>query len=480
MLLGVTLGLGLFNKLSILFLGLSIFVCLWFVPQRKFYKSPWIWLAGVIALLFLTPWIIWQIQQDWYYLGVAADYSGGLAYVSSFPEWIWGQILPNNMIAFPIWVTGLVLLLFSSKWKTYRLFGFMYVFLFFMYFFIGAKFYFLIPMYSILLVVGSIKIEEILDNKSWQKLTKKMLLTLLPVSYILLSIPFLPMIVPLLPLEHLVNYMSVIGVTAGVRQENNQLDELPQHYADRFGWEEMVDQIAEIYDSVSTTTKDKIGIFTENWGQAGAIHLLGQKYDLPEPTSFHGWYYYETIRKHEVLNNYIVIGRPDLTLASLFNEVTLCGIYTHPYCMPYENNKPIYFCTNPKFDLKAYLLVSKNIDPHFIDLLRNQSVQAAIEYYHTSMKENPRIPLFTEGQINSLGYEFLYNQKFKEAIALFKLNVEVFPASFNVYDSLGEGYMENKKYDLAIKNYKKSLEINPKNSNGIEKLKEIEKLLNPR
>jgi tetratricopeptide (TPR) repeat protein len=475
-LLGITLGLGLFNKLSILFLGLSIFVCLWLVPQRKFYKSIWIWLAGLIALTFLTPWIIWQINQDWYYLGLAADYSGGLAYVPSFLEYIWGQILPNNIFTLPVWIGGLGFLLFSTKWKPYRLFGFMYVFLFFLYFIIGAKFYFLIPMYSILLVVGSIKIEEILENQTWRNMTRKIVQTILPISYFLLSLPFLPMIMPILPVEYLVHYTSALGVTGGVRQENKELNQLPQHFADRFGWEEMVDQTAGIYDSLRTTIKDEIGIFTENWGQAGAIHLFGKKYDLPEPISFHGWYYYETLRKHEALDNYIVIGRPYLALSSLFNDVTLCGIYTHPYCMPYENNKPIYFCTNPKFDLNAYLQVSKNIDPRFIDLLRNQSVQAAIEYYHTSIKQNPRIPLFTEGQMNSLGYEYLFKQQYKEAIALFKLNVQVFPNSFNVYDSLGEAYMENGQYDLAILFYNKSLELNPNNTNAVEKIKEIEQI----
>jgi tetratricopeptide (TPR) repeat protein len=476
-LLGITLGLGLFNKLSILFLGFSIFACLWLVPQRHFYKSIWIWLSGTIALIFLIPWIIWQVEQNWYYVGVAAGYSGGLAYVASFPEYIWGQILPNNIFNLPVWLTGLGLLLFSSNWKTYRFFGFIYILLFFLYFFIGAKFYFLMPLYAILIVIGSIKIESFIDNRNWEKIKRKTILVLVTVLYVLLSLPLLPMIVPLLPVEILVQYTSALGVNAGVRQENKVLNQLPQHIADKFGWEELVDQTAEIYDSVRTELDEDVGIFTENWGQASAIHLFGKKYNLPEPTSFHGWYYYETLRKHEALDNYIVIGRPDLTLASLFYEVTLCGIYTHPYCMPYENNKQIYFCTNPKFDLNAYLLVSKNIDPRFIDLLRNQNVRAAIEYYHTSVKENPRIPLFTEAQVNNLGYEFLYNQRYKEAIALFKLNVEVFPNSFNVYDSLGEAYMENRQYDLAILFYNKSLELNPNNTNAVDKLKEIEQII---
>jgi tetratricopeptide (TPR) repeat protein len=142
--------------------------------------------------------------------------------------------------------------------------------------------------------------------------------------------------------------------------------------------------------------------------------------------------------------------------------------------MPYENNKPIYLCSKPKFDLKQYWLVDRNINPRFQKIMREQNVQAAIDYYHQSLEKNPTIPLFTERQINALGYEYLFKSQINEAIVLFKLNVDVFPESSNVYDSLGEGYMVNGQYDLAIINYKKSLDINPNNTNAIGKLKEIE------
>ena len=475
-LLGITLGLGLFNKASILFLGLAIFICLWLVPQRRFYKGIWIWLAGLIALMFLIPWILWQIEHDWYFLSIAADYSGGVANRYSFPEYVWNQLLPNNIFSFPVWITGLGLLLFSNMWKSYRLFGFMYVFLFLLYFFIGAKFYFLMPMYSILLVIGSIKIEQFITNQNWKSGVKKIGRFVLPLTYLLLSLPLLPMIVPILPVEQLVKYTALVGIDAGIKTEDNQLDQLPQHIADKFGWEEMVVQTAHIYDSVFTELNDEVGIVTDNWGQASAIHLFGRKYNLPEPVSAHGWYYFQSLIKHNPVNNYISIGQSGDRLRTLFEEVRLCGVFTHPYCMPRENNKPIFLCKNPKFDLMAYWLVTKNINHHFLTTLRNHGVEAAINFYYSSREKEPRIPLFTERQINALGYEFLVNKQYDDAIALFELNLEVYPESYNVYDSLGEGYMENGQYELSIFNYKKSLEINPDNSNAVEKLKQLKEL----
>lgn len=166
---GLVLGLGLMNKLTILFFGAAIFVSLWFVPQRQMFKSKQVWLAGIIALLFLVPFIIWQSQNNWYFIEFASNYAGGLSYLASFPEFIWNQILPNNIVALPVWLTGLYLLLFSSKWKKYKFFGIMYLFLFLLFYKIGAKFYFLIPMYTILLSVGSIKLEEKFNNSQMFK-----------------------------------------------------------------------------------------------------------------------------------------------------------------------------------------------------------------------------------------------------------------------------------------------------------------------
>ena len=145
--------------------------------------------------------------------------------------------------------------------------------------------------------------------------------------------------------------------------------------------------------------------------------------------------------------------------------------------MPYENNKPIYLCKKPKIDLKQYWLVSRNINPRFQEILDTENIQAAIDYYYQKRKDNPSIIFFTERQINNLGYEFLFKGQVEDAIKLFKLNVDVYPESSNVYDSLGEAYMENKEFDLAVKNYKKSLELNPDNLNGKKKLKELENLI---
>ncbi len=98
----------------------------------------------------------------------------------------------------------------------------------------------------------------------------------------------------------------------------------------------------------------------------------------------------------------------------------------------------------------------------------------AVEAYRRIKKESPEANVVAEGRLNNLGYTLMRQNKLPEAIVIFKLNVELYPDAWNVYDSLGEAYMTNGDKERAIANYKKSLELNPKNSGGAQMLKKLE------
>jgi len=78
-----------------------------------------------------------------------------------------------------------------------------------------------------------------------------------------------------------------------------------------------------------------------------------------------------------------------------------------------------------------------------------------------------------ERENNSLGYELLNNNLFEAAIDVFKINTELYPESFNVYDSMGEALAKTNKKDEAVKYYQKALEINPNLISSIEALKKL-------
>lgn len=55
-----------------------------------------------------------------------------------------------------------------------------------------------------------------------------------------------------------------------------------------------------------------------------------------------------------------------------------------------------------------------------------------------------------EGELNQLGYHLLRSRRVGDAIAIFKLNVESFPKSWNLYDNLGKAYAAKGEKELAI------------------------------
>jgi Flp pilus assembly protein TadD len=98
----------------------------------------------------------------------------------------------------------------------------------------------------------------------------------------------------------------------------------------------------------------------------------------------------------------------------------------------------------------------------------------AIEGYKKIKREKPANAAVQEARLNALGYSLLRDSKVAEAIAVFKVNVELYPQSSNVYDSLGEAYMANGDKELAVTNYKKSLEMDPHNQNAANMLKKLQ------
>jgi CubicO group peptidase (beta-lactamase class C family) len=108
------------------------------------------------------------------------------------------------------------------------------------------------------------------------------------------------------------------------------------------------------------------------------------------------------------------------------------------------------------------------------ELLLAGRISEAIEGYKKIKQEHPNNVAVSEERLNNIGYGLLQQKKMAASIAVFKLNVELYPQSSNVYDSLGEAYMVNGDKELAIANYKKSLELNPKSENGAAMLKRLQ------
>lgn len=105
--------------------------------------------------------------------------------------------------------------------------------------------------------------------------------------------------------------------------------------------------------------------------------------------------------------------------------------------------------------------------------IEEEGVDEAVSYIKKLYEEEKDNYQFSESQINSAGYGYLRNDKIDIALEVFKLNIDLFPESFNTYDSYAEALREKGEKEKSIEYYKKSLELNPGNTNGIEMLKKL-------
>jgi alpha/beta superfamily hydrolase len=102
----------------------------------------------------------------------------------------------------------------------------------------------------------------------------------------------------------------------------------------------------------------------------------------------------------------------------------------------------------------------------FVGLLLRQGVDSAARVFRAVQAADSGFVPFSEVRLNQLGYELLAWHELRRALAVFQLNVEAFPRSWNAYDSLGEGYLTLSDTTHAIASYQQSLALNPGNANA--------------
>lgn len=120
---------------------------------------------------------------------------------------------------------------------------------------------------------------------------------------------------------------------------------------------------------------------------------------------------------------------------------------------------------------KSYDLPKKSLAFDLLSVIQTKGIKEGLIYFNAN-KGSKEIDL-NENEMNLIGYQLMKDGQVEEAAQVFKLNIEAFPKSFNVYDSYAEVLMNLGKNEEAIKNYKISVEMNPANQNGIDMLKKL-------
>ncbi|MCP5052667.1 MAG: glycosyltransferase family 39 protein, partial [bacterium] len=342
--LGAIIGLGLLNKISLIFFIGGFAVALLLTEHRKKILGAGPWLAALVVALLFLPHVIWQISNDYPTLEFIRNATSEKMVTIPFMKFTLSQVRMMHVVIFPLWFAGLLYFLLNKEGRRYRLFGFMYlaVFLFLM-FSRSSRAYYLAPFYTVLLAAGGIWFE------TFTKQARQWLRPIYLVMVIAAGMIWLPLNLPILPVESYIKYAKFMG-KAPSTDEKKSLGKLGQFYADMHGWEKLTETVANAFNQLSKEEKQRCTIFTGNYGEAGAIDLLGKKYNLPPAISGHNNYWFWGPGDKDINVVIKLNGSPE-SLKKLFTEVTLAATFTCDYCMPYENNMPIYICKGIKVPL---------------------------------------------------------------------------------------------------------------------------------
>ncbi|MFC2167087.1 glycosyltransferase family 39 protein, partial [Acidobacteriota bacterium] len=288
-LLGLLMGLGLMNKIGILWFGFGFFIALLATPLRSHLKTKWPYLSGMLAFLLFTPFIIWNVLNDFAHLEFIRNASS-LKYAGiSAKDFILGQVLIQNPFAVFVWLAGLYYFFFHREGKNYRILGIIYAVAFFILVINGhSKPEYLGPAYPMLFAGGAVLMEKVYNriNLRWLKFV-------LPVLIVSSGICLAPLTVPVLPVQTFIKYQNFIKINTNTKNlEGKEQSQLPQFYADRFGWENMAATVSEVFRSLSDEEQKKTVIFGQNYGEAGSMEYYREKYGLPTVISTHNNYWF--------------------------------------------------------------------------------------------------------------------------------------------------------------------------------------------
>ena len=92
-------------------------------------------------------------------------------------------------------------------------------------------------------------------------------------------------------------------------------------------------------------------------------------------------------------------------------------------------------------------------------MIERDGMTQALAKFHAARQADPDALLFREATINSAAYELLRSSRAADALALFRLNVELYPRSANAHDSLAEAFETTGDTARALATARKALEL---------------------
>jgi hypothetical protein len=346
--LGISAGLGLENKANEVFFLVAVLIALLLTPQRRILASRWFGVAVAIMVALALPNLLWQVHNHWPTLEWLVGISKSNKDVKLPPvQFLLGQVMMLTPWTIFLWLSGVVWLLVSRTARPFRFLGVLYVIYLPMMMLLHAKDYYLAPVYPIYFAAGAICYLPPGKRGVLRTIRVSAYAVVLTVGFVL-TVPFS---IPVLSPQKFVAWSKTMHY-APKDSENHDATILPQFYADRFGWQEMVEKVGSIYNSLPPEERAVTGIYTGNYGEASAINLFGTKYGLPVAISGHQTYWLWGPHGYTGQEMIIINGAKLADMKAYYDSCMVADRMDNPLSMPWEKNL-IFLCRGRKGTYEA-------------------------------------------------------------------------------------------------------------------------------
>jgi len=288
LLLGLIAGIACLTKMTILFLGPGFLVALLISKYRKDLLTPWPWLGAAICLVIVSPYLFWQMANDWPTLEYWRNYGTHRVYQASVQQYFINIRVYMNPIFLPLWIVGLYRIFRRMNGTNYAFLGLLFLFTLVLMFYLHASARMLGALFIPFIASGAVCIEEVLTGARW-----KTMMRALPIAYALgAGLVVLPSSLPILPIDTVAGMNSYARFSyQSLREFNGGSSYLPELLIGRLGWDGMVEDVAGVYNALSAEDRAVAGIYADTYPSAGAIDQLGRQYGLPHAVSGSLTYY---------------------------------------------------------------------------------------------------------------------------------------------------------------------------------------------
>jgi Dolichyl-phosphate-mannose-protein mannosyltransferase len=293
--------------------------------------SPWA--AALIALAIAAPNLVWQAANGWPFVAHTAVLAAEKNIPLSPGAFLLQEVLTLGPASAPVWIAGVAAFALWPRFARWRWIAVSWVLLIAAAVIGRGRPYYLAPAYPLLMAGGAVALE------AWLPHLAKPAFAALVLAVAALTAP---LFLPVLPVDRFIAYERAISFRPSTG-ERLRLNDLPQYYADMFGWPEMAETVGKAYQALPPDEKARAVFFAWNYGDAAAVDFFGARWGLPPAISGHENYFLWGPRGHDG-SVVLILGGTRERLLKTFRTVEAIGRVDNPLAMPEESGQTLWLC----------------------------------------------------------------------------------------------------------------------------------------